>query len=168
MTITTDTAGPIDVGDCSYGTLVIDNVSLHTPAWNAPDLSELWWTPDLRGANTLRPHQKGRKANIRRADETRHSLPMIVTGYCDHLGNVYDDFAEGLEQNVRYLMTYVALPTNVGDGTREAVWTLPSGTTVTAEIQVEGLRGALLPGALYRPTLEIVDVNADLHLPSLV
>lgn len=167
MSITEETAGPIDVGDCAYGTLVIDNVSLHTPAWHAPDLSELWWTPDVRGQNTLRPHQKGRKANAKRAEQTRFSLPMIVTGYCDETGEPFESFAAGLERNVRYLQTYVALPTNIGDGTRTAVWTLPSGTQVTAEIQVEGLRGALLPGALYRPTLEIVAPNADLHLPIL-
>lgn len=166
--MTISTSAPIDCTDQPYGTLTIDNVSLHTFAWNAPDLSELWWTPEVRGANTLRPHQKGRKAKIRRADETRYSLPMVVTGYCDRLGNVYDDYAEGLELNVEYLLTYVALPTNVGDGTREAIWTLPSGRTVTADVQVEGLRGALRPGAIYTPTLELVVPGADLHLGAAV
>jgi len=163
-TISSETAGPIEVGDCAYGSVVVDNVSLHTPAWNAVDLSALWDTPALRGGNTLRPHQKGRKANRKRGDETRYSLPMIVTGYCDQTGEPYDEFAEGLELNVTYLQSYVALPSSVGDGTRSLVWTLPSGRIITVDVQVEGLRGALLPGALYRPTLEIVVPGADLHL----
>lgn len=162
------TSAPIDCTEQPYGTLSIDNVSLHTPAWNAVDLSELWWTPEVRGGNVLRPHQKGRKAKIRRGEETRYSLPMVVTGYCDRLGVEYADYEEGLERNVEYLLTYVALPTNVGDGTREAIWTLPSGRTVTADVQVEGLRGALRPGAIYTPTLELVVPGADLHLGAAV
>lgn len=158
---------PIDCGN-PYGTLVIDSVSLHTPAWCAVDLSELWWTPEVRGENSLRPHQKGRKANPVRGEETRYSLPMVITGYCDQNGAVFGDFAAGLETNVRYLQTYVALPTNVGDGTREAVWTLPSGMTVTADVQVLGLRGALNPGAIYTPTLELRVPGADLHLGAAV
>jgi len=87
-----------------------------------------------------------------------------VTGYCDQFGAVNANYDIGLQENVEYLMTYVALPTNVGDGTRTAEWTLPSGTVVTAQIHVLGLRGQLLPGALYRPTLEISVPGADLHL----
>lgn len=162
MTVTT--SEPIKCQSGTYGTLEIDNVLLHTPAWCAVDLSELWGTPDYRGDDVLIPHRAGRKPYLRRKDTTRYSLPMMVTGYCDQFGSPNADYAAGLEENVTYLLTYVALPTNVGDGTRTAVWTLPSGTVHTAQIHVLGLKGDLLPGALYRPTLEISVPGADLHL----
>lgn len=162
--MTTTTSEPIKCQTGSYGTLEIDNVSLHTPAWCAVDLSELWGTPEYRGEDVLIPHKTGRRPYLRRKDATRYSLPMMVTGYCDQFGAVNANYDIGLQENVEYLMTYVALPTNTGDGTRTAEWTLPSGTVVTAQIHVLGLRGQLLPGALYRPTLEISVPGADLHL----
>lgn len=158
---------PIKCQDSSYGSLKIDNVSLHTPAWCVMNLSELWSTPDYRGGDVLIPYKQGQRAYRRRLDTTRYSLPMIVTGYCDHIGTPHADFAAGLEENIRYLMTYVALPTNIGDGTRTAVWTLPSAATVTAKVHVLGLKGDLLPGALFRPTLEISVPGADLHLGAI-
>lgn len=162
--MTTTTSAPITCQTGTYGSLAIDSVSLHTPAWCVMDLSDLWGTPNYRGADVLIPHQAGQKPYIRRKDTTQYSLPMIVTGYCDQFGAVNANYDIGLQENVEYLMTYVALPTNTGDGTRTAVWTLPSGSTVTAQIHVLGLRGQLLPGALYRPTLEISVPGADLHL----
>lgn len=162
--MTTSRSAPITCQTGTYGSLSIDNVSLHTPAWCAVDLSDLWGTPDYRGSDVLIPHRVGQKPYMRRKDATQYSLPMIVTGYCDQFGAVNANFDIGLQANVEYLMTYVALPTNVGDGTRTAEWTLPSGTIVTAQIHVLGLRGTLLPGALFRPTLEISVPGANLHL----
>lgn len=182
------TAGPLTCDPC-YGELTINDVSLHTPAWCATDLSELWGSFDLRGANRVIPGARGRRAFVRRVDETKYSIPLLITGYCDANGvpwaedvedtpDVYDDiyddvyqgfatgFMAGLELNVNALQTafYLDDPTGVTYSLLDAVFTLPSGATRTTQVQVVGLRGRLAPGALMRATLDIVDVYGGLSL----
>ena len=162
--MTTDSAGPLDCDPC-YGTWVIDNVPMHGPGWCLPDLSEVWGDPEVRQDRGLPiPGAVGRKTYAPISDETVYRLPMWVTGYCDQDGNVHADPAAGLEANRAYLATYVTLPTNTGDGTRELVWTLPSGNTITTDITVLGMRSQLTPGALLRGTLYIKCSTGALHL----
>lgn len=147
-----------------YGWLALDGHSLNCAAWCAYDLSALWGTPELRGANILLPGVTGVIARRRRATETRLSLPFGVTGQVDANGTPYTDIYAGLEANLEFLYAYVILPTNVGDGTRELVWHRPSGTTTTVDAHVLGYRPALKPGGLAIGTLELAIPGGDLQL----
>ncbi len=161
----TDAAGPLECDLC-YGTLTIDQVSLHTQAWCAPDLSALWSSPTLRGQNRLIPGRQGRKPYKRRLDEVRFSLPLIVTGYCDPDGLPWSEvgigFDQGLEANVAYLQDHLVLPPDNDDSTRDATFALPSGNVRQSTVQVLGMTGGLRSGALFRATLEVVDVDGKL------
>ncbi len=185
MAWSTEAGGPLNCDPC-YGTLTINDVLLHTPAWCLPDLSALWGSFELRGANRLIPGRRGRKPYVRRADETRYSLPLLVTGYCDAAGipwtdpgGGYSDFyspsyehvgattyEEGLENNLAFLQRTFHLddPSDTAESVFDAVFELPSLTTRESRVQVLGIRGQLLPGALFRATLEILDVDAGLIL----
>lgn len=173
-------AGPLNCNDC-YGSLTINGVSMHTPAWCVTDLSELWGSFEYRGSNRVIPGRRGRKPYVRRPDETRYSFPMVIGGYADQNGDVYyaeyDDvysdtydqectvmYYQGLEANVSYLQQAFHLddPSDVSESVFDAEFTLPSGSVRTSRVQVLALRGQLHPGALMLATLEIVDVDAGL------
>lgn len=152
--------------DTSLGSISIDNVSMHGPAWNVPSLFDLCATPEVRGDDRLLPHALGVIPYRRRATVTRRSLPFLVNGYWDRFGNENDDPWAGLLDNVEYLNDFVLLPTNTGDGTRELIWTAANGTVVTVDVHVlpipspEGLAGS----ASFRTTLELSAPRGDLHL----
>ena len=118
--------------------LEIDGVPLATPAWEIVDLSPLWQPADVRGSDRLIPGAAGVKPYRRRRTVSKRSLPMIVYGFEDLDGVAYADVREGLETNLDYLRANVVDPTNVGDGTRTAVLHLPSGSTRTGSVHVEG------------------------------
>lgn len=166
MSLLGASAGPLNCQDC-YGHLAIGDVSMHTPAWCMPDLSVLWGTPTLRGANRLIPGRQGRKAYKRRIDETHYSLPLLVTGYCDENGvpwaNQDVDWNQGLEANVAFLQDNVANPdTDRGDSTVRATFTLPSGNTRRSWVQILGITGGLNVGGVLRATLELLDTEGKL------
>lgn len=183
MSWSTDAAGPFACDTC-YGELAIDGVSMHTSAWCLPDLSPLWSSFELRGQNRVIPGRRGRKPYPRRVDETRLSLPMLVTGYCDAAGtpyseggtgysDIYDDVYEhgpaisypaGLETNIAYLQDLFNLcdPTETVNSLHTATFTLPSGAVRESQVQILGLVGALRPGYLFRATLDLLDVDGDL------
>lgn len=146
-------AGIIDYG-CT-GTLTISGVSMNTPAWDCVDLTELWLGGDVRGSDRLLPGVPGVKAYKRRTTVTGYSLPMVLTGEVDRFGTVNGDWWAGLEANIDYLRANVVDPTNLTDGTRAAVLTMPSGATRTADIHVLGLeKGTVLAGVMLA-TLDI-------------
>lgn len=161
-----------DALDCTSsiyeGRLTIDGVALTNAdgAWHTPDLSALWSTPEQRGANRLLPGIAGVKAYKKRNTQTEYALPFVAVGAVDRLGNfaAEGDQPAQLEENLTYLFENVALPTNTGDGTRSCTWTLPSGSSIVADVHVVGLRGSVLPGAIYRGTLELSVPGGDLHL----
>lgn len=137
------------------GTLSIDGVLLNGPAWDLPDLTALWFEFDVRGDDRLLPGSDGVLPYRRRVTVTQHALPMIVTGAVDRFGEPYADAWVGMETNVAYLLTNVVLPTNVGDGTRSATLTLPSGATRTANVHVLRLAKGLVLGGRLRATLDL-------------
>jgi hypothetical protein len=153
----TDAAGPILVDD-SFGTLTIEDVSLNTPAWCLPDMSPLWASRAQRGSNRLIPGVTGRKAYKRRLDETKLSLPILITGFCDSEGTSYADigisFAQGLEANVKFLQNAFGLDDpallSSGDSTLTATLTLPSGDSRVADVQVLGLSASFSPVGISR------------------
>lgn len=173
-------AGPINCDDC-YGTLTINDVLLHTPAWCLTDLSELWGSFDYRGSNRIIPGRRGRKPYKLRADQTRYSLPFLIVGYSDQNGNVYYDeysdtysdvysqgsvvmWQQGLETNVAFLQNAFHLddPTLQAQSVFDAEFVTPLGHVRSSRVQVLGLRGQLNPGGYMASTLEILDVDAGL------
>lgn len=158
-------AGPLNNTSC-YGSLTIDDISMHTPAWHIPDLSQLWSTPPLRGANRLIPGRQGRKPYKRRKDEAQYTLPILITGYCDSYGVPYTnlgiDWMQGLEANVAFLQNNVAFPPNNADSTRLATFVLPSGNARRSLVQVISLRGQLNPGGIMQATLDLIDTEGNL------
>lgn len=127
------------------GELVIDDISMHGPAWNILDLRDLWMPASIRGSDTIIPGAIGVLAHRRRVTVTRHTLPMALTGECDKDGipapGIGDpvDLLKQLQDNIDYLRENVVDPTNVGNGTRAATLTMPDGSERTADIHVEGL-----------------------------
>ena len=137
------------------GSLSIDGVSLNCPAWDLPDLTDLWLPGAVRGDDRLLPGVVGVKAYKRRVTITQHSLPFLIVGDVDRLGNTYSDPWVGLQTNLAYLRTNVADPTNLTDGTRTGTLTMPDGTTRTADLHVLGIvKGQVLAGRM-RATLEL-------------
>lgn len=123
--------------DCT-GELVINSVTLHTPAWCCTNLIDLWMPPPTRGENVIIDELPGTRPYWRQVDESHHSLPMVITGVCDNSGNPATDFHAQLETNLDYLITNVILPPTEPTATYPATLTLPSGTTRTADVQVTG------------------------------
>lgn len=146
------------------GTLTIAGVAMQRPAWYV-ELAPLWRTPDVRGSDRILPGVSGVRPYRRRRTVSRYSLPMLITGQYDRFGAVTADPEEGLAANQAYLMTAVLLPTNVGDGTRSAVWTPPGRSAITVDVHVLGIADpGFSAGALIRTTLELSVPGGDLHL----
>lgn len=135
------------------GTLTIDGVLLNTPAWDITDLTTLWVETTVRGNDRLLPGVAGVIPYRRRLDVMSYSLPMLVSGDVNEDGDDYPDAWVGLETNLQTLYDDVVQPTNVGDGTRPAVLTMPSGLERCADVHVLGLRVSSAVGAGTRQAL---------------
>lgn len=122
------------------GTLTINAISLNCPAWDITDLTSLWAEVAQRGEDRRIPGVAGVIAYRRRNDVTEHSLAMVISGDVDSTGAPYANPWVGLETNIAALRTNVVDPTNLTDGTRPAILTMPSGATRTANVHVLGLR----------------------------
>lgn len=114
--------------------LEINSVPLATPAWRILDLSRLHGLA-VRGSDRLLPGAAGFRANRRRTTAYTQSLPMIVFGRYDREGNVLSNVADGLDDNIDYLLTNVITPPT--SATVAAVWHRAGGTK-SAAIHVEG------------------------------
>lgn len=168
MSLLTTSPGGVErqVETC-MGTVAIDGVNMHRLAWELFDLTALFGEPEQRGQNRMIPGVAGRIPYAPRVDETRLSLPYIVTGHW----NSFDDWiAPGsvytqLQANVAFLLGGVLEPTGVGDGTRDFVWTTPSGAVITAEVHILKSRPPIHLGtATQLRSLEILDIYGALHL----
>lgn len=155
--------------DSCMGLVTIDGILMHRLAWELYDLTPLFGTPAQRGRNRLLPLNPGTVAYAPRVTETRFSLPLIVCGDWDE----NDDYVavadrwEQLERNWDFLMGAVLLPTGSGSGTQTLEWTRPSGSTVTAQVQVLPSPPPVTLGkdaAVQVSTLEILAPDGDLHL----
>lgn len=156
------------VCDPCYGSLAINGVSLNGMGI-CVDLSELWASPEVRGSNTILPGVIGVAAERYRPTETRYSLPLHVNGHWSHATGVAvaggGNIEAQLEANMAWLYANVVILDTTVLVTQTAVWTLPSGGTKVAEVQVLRVPPpALLPGAILRSTLELRVPGADLHL----
>lgn len=118
--------------DCT-GLLTINGVALNTYAWNVLDPTPLWMPPTRRGQDVVEPGQDGVRSYVRRPTSTIVSLPMTIVGTCDVDGVAYSDPWEGLLLNLYTLRSLVLDLMSV----RPLVLTMPSGTTITGDVQVE-------------------------------
>lgn len=121
------------------GVLIIGGIVMNGPAWDISDLTDLWFTADVRGDDRILPGVAGVIPYRRRTTVTRHDLTILVIGDVDATGAPHSDSYIGLETNISSLYTNVVTPTNTGDGTRAASLVLPSGATRTANIHILGL-----------------------------
>lgn len=129
------------------GRLAIDGTSLHTPAWNATNLMPLWARGDVRGNSVVMPGSPGVRPKPKRVTITRRSIPMAFTGTMDEDGNRYANTWIGLEANLDTFYAAVVDQPGTGDGTRNAVLTMPSGSVRSRDIHVLGLSlGATVEG----------------------
>ena len=121
------------------GDLTIGGVAMNCPAWKVLNLHELWLPADQRGADVILPGVSGVRARRRRDTRTTRSLRMVITGDVDRNGSPQSNKFTGLYTNVEYLRANVVAPTGSGDGTRSAVLTLPSGSSLTESVHVVGM-----------------------------
>lgn len=131
---------PFGCDPCSNGTLTADSFALNTPAWMVQNLSSLWFEAQFRGSNRQIPRFPGTIGYPRRLDPYDFSLVFWVTGTCDATGAPWDDWWEGLEENLEDLWDAVFSPVTTGDGARACTLTTPSGTSRTARVQFQPLR----------------------------
>lgn len=145
--------GVIDCRFCN-GELEINGISMHTPAWCVTDCIELWLPNAVRGQNVIIPGASGRRAYQMRRDESNYSLPMVITGYVDDLGDRYPDPWDGLQANIAFL--YANIVDAAIAATLPATLTMPDLSVRTANVQVRGLNLGNNPAPLRRATLELV------------
>lgn len=146
------------------GQLSISGVNLRGPAWHVLDLFPLWSSPTLRGQDRILPTAAGVRPFRRRRTVTVRSLEMVVVGDCDRFGDVIvdcdeADYAAQLQENIDYLLDNVVEPPGTQDGTRDAILTMPDGTTRTADVHVVGFD---LHGGRY----DITGVTLTLSIPN--
>lgn len=137
------------------GLLTINSVVMTGRAWVMRDLMELWVPTGVRGQNSVVPGRGGSIGRRRRRDEARHSLPMYITGECDHSGTPNADYWVGLEENIAYLESNI-VTADTTSVTYAASLVMPSGDTRTADIQVEGIKLGDHDQDWVAATLEIV------------
>lgn len=82
------------------GELKIGGATLHTPAYAAVDVTELWESPNYRGESLKIPGRPGRIALPKRQDETEYSVLMVIDGTVDYLGTAWGNARDGLRRNV--------------------------------------------------------------------
>ncbi len=125
--------------DNSTGTLTINSVSLHTPAWCALDLRPLYAPTTYRTGNVIIPGAHGRRPYAYWIDEATHDVQMFVTGLVDISGNPNANPYIGYETNIKYLKDHLLIPPTAPTATFSATITIPSGgTSYTAAVQVVG------------------------------
>lgn len=138
------------------GILSITGLPLHTPAYAILDLTPLWMGPDIRGEDLLIPGRTGVLPLPRRATVTTKSLPMIIDGRYDRLGNRWDNEREGLRRNIALLRTYFTDPTYSGDGTRWLTLTSPTNiVTLSGPVHVTGIEVGREYGPIWRASLNL-------------
>lgn len=122
--------------DAPTGTLTIDGVSLHRPAFVVVDLTPLWLDGDQRGDDVLLPGAVGVIAEPRRVTVTKRTLPLLIDGEWMPDGTAAPDPWIGFQASIDYLRANLTEPTGVGDGTRTATLTMPNGDVRTGPVHV--------------------------------
>lgn len=116
---------PLDCNDV-YGRLVIDGWSLHTGAWCAYDLSDLFRSPAFKGENVPVDGEPGTSARSLLPDETTYSVPMMFSGAVDRTGTPHTDTDGGLLANRQAAVARWVDPIRNGTATLAASLYLPT------------------------------------------
>ena len=121
------------------GALTIGGVAMFCPAWKVINLQDLWAAAEQRGRDVVIPGTSGVRPRRRRDTVTERTLRMLIVGDVDRTGSPQSNKLTGLYTNVEYLRANVVAPTGSGNGTRSAVLTIPSGSTLTEDVHVTGM-----------------------------
>lgn len=147
-----------------YGTFDIDGISLQTPAWCVPDLSLFWSSPGKRGSDLQVADDDAAEAHARRSRISAVQLPFWIVGKVDQAGVVYGDPYDGIATNRRYLTTNLLATPGTAGGTRTATFTPPGLSALAGEVHVVRLAGKLLPGAIWRGTIDLELIDDSLYI----
>lgn len=141
------------------GTLEIDTISLHTPAWTLTEQSVLrLWIPNaVRGSNVVIPGAAGARPYPRRRDQAVYTMELVICGEVDEDGEAHTTIYEGLQANIAALQAGLFEPPE--EATRSAELTMPDSTVLEAEVQV----GPLILGEKF---LDLVRATFDLTVPA--
>ncbi len=155
---TTGSVGPASgrlCPDLSFGTLTISGVEMvNTPCWYT-DVRPLWDSATVRGTDRILPGVTGVISYQRRWTVTKLNLPMVISGFVDRAGSIYNNPFVGLQINQAFLINNVVEPTGTNPGTRTATLTMPDSSTRTGPIHVETLRFGNQAGPLALAVLVI-------------
>lgn len=141
------------VTDCTW--LEVNGIDLATHAWRITDLTELLGSR-VRGDDRLIPHVDGVRAFRRRRTARVITLPMLIFGRKDPDGVPIADPLQGAIDHMLYLDANLGIGSATGDGTVPAIWHLPDGGTLEADVHVLGLIGTTdIAYGMFRTTLDI-------------
>lgn len=144
----------IDVAESQIdGSLTINGVLMHCPAFAVVDVTPLWDGPAWRGEDLLVPGVQGRTPRPRRRDYTEKSLPMVIDGLFTPAGAQHGSERGGLRSNLFYLRTYLAEGTLV-----TASLTPPpgvAGSPTTASVYVLNIEIGEKSGAIWPAMLDL-------------
>lgn len=132
--------GIINPGLCG-GELSVNDVSLHSYAYDCLNAMILWVARSRRWGNTTIPAVIGDHPNPVRVAAAKYDMEMIVGGVYDVDGvhwstNGYSSPYEGLERTIADLEQSVWLPATPPDATVPGSLLMPSGETREAPAQV--------------------------------
>lgn len=145
--------GRIDVAaTLTDGALTINGVLLHTPAYAAVDVTELWEPADQRGDNILIPGKPGRVPMPKRDDETERSVPLILDGAVTSTGAVISNPTAGLFGH--WMTLRAAL--GGGDLVPASLSAPGGGPGISADVHVMGIAKGTRLGTLMACTLDLL------------
>ncbi len=124
--------------DTATGTLTINGVNLHTYAWCCLDLRRLTMPEDYDVKNVKIPGAHGTRPYRYWIAEATHDLQMFITGRVNSAGTPNANPFLGYQTNIAYLKANLLTPPS--GGTFVGSILLPSGATVTADVQVLGFK----------------------------
>ena len=117
-----------------HGQLSINSVNMMCPAWRIMNLATLW-TRAARGDDLVIPLADGQKSRARRKD--RLVLPMVLRVSGTH-SSAGTPAANPYSQLATNMVALEAVSINPSGTTGHAsTWTLPNGTTRTANVWIQ-------------------------------
>lgn len=122
--------------------LELNGVALNIAgAWRAASLAPLLDDSPLHGTNLFLPGATGRRARLRRRDESVRTIPLHVFGINNVSGTPYADRKLGLVINAEYLKANIGTASTATGSLVTATWHRTDGSTKTAQVQVGPLNG---------------------------
>lgn len=132
--------------------LTVNGVDLATHAWRITDLSDLLADGPVRGRDRVIPLNPGARPYRRRRTVRVASLPMDIYGHYEQDGTPISDPMQGVIDHMLWLSGNLGIGEDAAatDGTVDAVWHLPDGGTLHADVHVLSLDNVrdLGPGLL--------------------